>query len=230
MPPLRPGAIVASTWAVYRANWRYLLAIAAAVFVPLGVIGLGLRYLGWPGIVAAVGLNLMAVFLVQGALVCGVQNLRDHTLHGTGVGPVLSDSRRWIIRLTVASVLAALSVFAGLVVLIIPGLVLVTWWVVLSPVVVIEERGIIASFRRSRALVLGHGWPVFGIAVLTMAIQLAFGLALGLATLPLGSVASDLFAGVVGNTLAAPFAAIAWTLTYFSLLELRGDRAAAGTP
>ncbi len=220
-PPLEAGAVVSATWRLYRANWRYLVAIAAVVFIPLGLAGAGLSLFGWPGVVSSVCLNLMAVFFVQGAVVRGVQNLRDRRLPGTGVAPVLSDSRRWIGDLTIVSILAALSVFAGLLLLIIPGLVLVTWWVVLSPVVVIERPGILASFRRSRALVLGHGWPVFGIAVLTMIIQLAFSLALGLAVLPLGSAMGDLIATILGTTLAAPFVAIAWTLTYLSLLELR---------
>lgn len=228
-PPLEAGAVVSATWRVYRDSWRYLLPIAAVVFVPIGIAGAGIARLGWPGLLAAACLDLMAVFLVQGAVVRGVQNLRDRTLPGTGVAPVFSDSRRWIGELTVVSILAALSVFAGLLLLIIPGLVLVTWWVVLSPVVVIERPGVIAAFRRSRALVLGRGWPVFGIAVLTMIIQLAFSLALGLAVMPLDSAPGDLVATIAGNILAAPFVAIAWTLTYFSLLAERrhGTTAAA---
>lgn len=225
LPPLEAGAVMNATWRVYRANWRYLVAIAAAVFVPISVLGLALTYVGWPGIAAAAALNLMALFLVQGALVRGVQHLRERCLPGPGVRPVLSDSRRWILRLTVVSILAALSVMAGLLLLVIPGLLLVTWWVVLSPVVVIEEPRVLDSFRRSRALVLGHGWPVFGIALLTMIIQLAFSLALGLAMMPVGGALGDVLAAMVGNTLAAPFVAIAWTITYFILVDMRSRAA-----
>ncbi len=212
-----PGEIIARTWRVYRAHWRYLVAVAAIVFVPLGVAMLALRLLGWAGLLVSTALTLVAVFLVQGTLVYGVQALVDEHRRPPSIALTFRESRRWFAPLALASLLATLSVFAGLLLLIVPGLVLLTWWVVLSPVVVIERRPVLNSFHRARALVLGNGWPVFGVAVLTMVIQLAFSLALGLATTPLGSQSADFIGIAVGNTLSAPFVAVAWTLTYFAL-------------
>lgn len=214
---LEPGEIIAETWHVYRAHWRYLVAVAALVFVPLGVVAQALRLLGWPGLVVSTALTLAAVFLVQGTLVYGVQALLERHRPPPSIGVTFRESRRWFAPLALASILAALTVMGGLLLLIVPGLVLLTWWVVLPPVVVIEGRPVVNSFRRARALVLGHGWPVFGVAVLTMVIQLAFSLALGLATTPLGSRGADFIGVAVGNTLSAPFVAVAWTLTYFAL-------------
>lgn len=214
---LEPGEIIAQTWRVYRAHWRYLVAVAALVFVPLGIAVLALRLLGWPGLLVSTAMTLAAVFLVQGTLVYGVQALVEQRRRPPSIALTFRESRRWFAPLALASILAALSVVAGLLLLIVPGLVLLTWWVVLSPVVVIERRPVLNSFRRARALVLGRGWPVFGVAVLTMVIQLAFSLALGLATTPLGSQSADFIGVAVGNTLSAPFVAVAWTLTYFAL-------------
>ena len=61
-----------------------------------------------------------------------------------------------------AGVLATIGIFVGLALLIVPGLVLLTWWLVVSPVIMLEHRPVLESFGRSRALVRGSAWPVFG--------------------------------------------------------------------
>ena len=111
-----------------------------------------------------------------------------------------------------------------------PGLVLLTWWLVLAPVIMLEGRGVLDCFGRSRELVRGSGWPVFGVAVLTLLVLLAFSLALGIALTPLGGAARGFLQAAVGNSLAAPFAAVAWTLTYFRLRELERARPAQSHP
>ena len=60
--------------------------------------------------------------------------------------------------------------------LIVPGLVLMTWWVLIIPVVVLERTSAGAAFGRSRELVRGYGWNVFGVIVLTLLVLLAFDL------------------------------------------------------
>ena len=56
--------------------------------------------------------------------------------------------------------------------------------------------------------------------MLTILILLAFSLALGIALTPLGDAGARLPPGRRRPQLAAPFAAVAWTLTYFRLREL----------
>jgi hypothetical protein len=121
------------------------------------------------------------------------------------------------VPLAVAGVLAAAGILVGLVLLIVPGLVLLTWWLVVSPVIVLESRSVLDGFGRSRALVRGSSWPVFGVVVMTMVIVFAFTLALGVVFQPLEETIRPFVVSVLGNSLAAPFAAVAWTLTYFRL-------------
>ena len=135
-----------------------------------------------------------------------------------------------LIALTVAGLLAVLGILVGLTLLIVPGLVLLTWWIVLAPVIMLERCGVAHGFGRSHELVRGSGWPVFGVVVLTMLVLLAFSLALGLALTPLGGPARGFLQAAVGHTLAAPFAAVAWTLTYFRLRDLERFGSRAGVP
>jgi hypothetical protein len=127
-----------------------------------------------------------------------------------------------LVPLIVAGILAAAGILAGLALLIVPGLVLLTWWLVVSPVIVLEARSVFDGFRRSRALVRGSSWPVFGVVVMTLLVLFAFTLVLGVVLQPLEETIRGFLASVIGNSLAAPFAAVAWTLTYFRLRALEG--------
>lgn len=224
-----PGDIMSRTWALYRAHWQHLIAIAAVIYVPIGAVSALLAVAGWPGIVAANILGLAAIFLVQGALVKAVEDVRDGRAD-ISIGGTLRHAGDRLAVLAGAGLLAALGILVGLALLIIPGLVLLTWWLVLGPVIMLEGRGVLDCFGRSRDLVTGNGWPVFGVAVLTLLVLLAFSLALGIALTPLGDVARGFLQVAIGNSLAAPFAAVAWTLTYFRLRELERARPAQSPP
>jgi uncharacterized membrane protein len=73
--------------------------------------------------------------------------------------------------------LTSLGVVAGLILLIIPGIVLWLRWAVAVPALVQERLGATASMSRSAALIAGFRWPLFGLALIlfiaTTAIQSA---------------------------------------------------------
>ena len=50
----------------------------------------------------------------------------------------------------------------GVLLLIVPGLILMTMWYVANAVCIVERRGVFASMERSSALTKGHRWPIFG--------------------------------------------------------------------
>lgn len=213
---MRPGEILHESWELYRAHARHLISIASVVYVPLGAVAALLALLGWPGVILANLLNIAAIFLVQGALVKAVEDVRDGR-RDLGVAETFGYASHSLVRLAVAGILAAAGILVGLIFLVVPGLVLLTWWLVVSPVIVLESRSVTGGFGRSRALVRGSAWPVFGVVVLTLAVLFAFSLVLGIAFLPLGDPLRPFLVAAVGNSLAAPFAAVAWTLTYFQL-------------
>jgi len=120
--------------------------------------------------------------------------------------------------LVVAGILAGIGVAAGLILLIAPGLFLLTIWSMLSPVIVLERSSVGAAFGRSRALVRGNGWRVFGLILVTAILT-------GIAGSLLRAVFSFLprfLEIVIGSTIAsavvAPFSAIALTVAYFTLV------------
>jgi hypothetical protein len=86
---------------------------------------------------------------------------------------------------------------------------------------VLERRGVFESFGRSRELVRGNGWNVFGVIVLTIAILIGVNIGVNIIEEAVDTAWVSLLLDIVTQTALAPFLALAWTITYF---ELRGIR------
>ncbi len=92
--------------------------------------------------------------------------------HGTicdlrGTPARIGESLRWgrAVLFPVIGITFVATAGAGLgaILLLIPGLLLMTMWWVAVPVAVIERTGVLASLRRSAELTRGYRWRVFGV-------------------------------------------------------------------
>lgn len=165
-------------------------------------------------------LSIVGAFLVQAALVEAVSDIRDGRAD-LSLGETLSRGSSRMVPVALASVVAGVAIAIGLVLLIIPGLVLLTWWSVLVPVIVLERVGAFDSFSRSRNLVRGYEWKVFGLIVLEVLLILvvSFVLALILAVLP--NSLQTFLSNILSGSLTGPFSALITTILYFRLKGAR---------
>jgi hypothetical protein len=225
--------VISEAWELYKGHWRHLLSISFVVYLAVAVISLLLvLLLTWFGAILASLISLVAAFWVQGALVKAVEDVRDGRADLT-LGETFDRVRPQLGAIIVAGILAALGIFLGLLLLIIPGLVLLTWWILIIPVIVIEERSAGESFGRSRELVRGYGWGVFGVIVLTILLLIAFRIVLGLVLIPFADWIQSFLTELAVGTLATPFVAVAWTILYFRLRaakEVPAEAAVAPPP
>ena len=113
---MEPGDIIRRSWEVYRAHPRHLITIAAIVFVPHGGIAAALALAGWPGLVATNVLSLGAMFLVQGALVKAVEDVRDGRAD-LSIAETFGHAGAQLLPLAAAGMLAAIGIFIGLLLL-----------------------------------------------------------------------------------------------------------------
>lgn len=226
---MRTGEVIGEAWALYKAHWRHLLPLAAAFYLVIATatLLLTLAFGAFGAVVAFVG-SLIGYFWLAGALTEAVADIRDGR---ADLSLQETFTRVWprVWTLLGAGVLAGIGIAVGLLLLIVPGLVLLTWWALISPAVVLEKRGVMEAFGRSRELVRGHGWSVFGVVILTILISFAIGIAVNLALIWLPDELSSFFGGLINGTLTAPFVALAWTLSYFRLRELGGEARAEPT-
>jgi hypothetical protein len=100
----------------------------------------------------------------------------------------------------------------------------------LAPVIVLENRSAGEAFTRSREVVRGNGWPVFGLIVITF---LLVGIASGVIQLvfsPLPDFLDAWLGSLVAHSLTIPFAAAVLTTAYFKLTRSERAEVPAATP
>lgn len=78
--------------------------------------------------------------------------------------------------------LFTLGISAGMMFLVVPGIMLAVMWSVSLPAIVAERPGVFGAFGRSRALTKGARWHVFGILLLAFVIYLLVSMAVGVAS------------------------------------------------
>ena len=86
----------------------------------------------------------------------------------------------------------------------------------------LENCGVSASFARSQDLVRGYGWSVFGVIILTVLIFIGVGIVFGILEGVLDNRWLSFALNIVLQTVTAPFLALAWTITYYELRDLKG--------
>jgi hypothetical protein len=215
---------------MYRAHAAHLLTIAFVIYLAAAIIAGLLGLIGVFGFFLASIVEFVAAFLLQAALVKAVQDVRDGRAD-LSFGQTVSAATPYIGPVAIASILAGIAITIGLILIIAPGLFLITIWAVIVPVIVIERSGALASFGRSRQLVRGHGWHVFGTLVLVFVILIVVDLVLGLIFLALPLLLRNGLSTVISGTLIAPFIALVVTLIYYRLSGASdGQGPANGTP
>jgi hypothetical protein len=227
--------ILDDAFALYRAHWATLMAVALAVIVPvdLVVLGAGLGWLGdgYHGGTAAADriVPLVAQWLIVTPLVVAM-SIRVMVDVGEGrrpsAGTAIMAGLHVFAPLVATMVLLGLGVFTGMVALIVPGIVLGILWSMAAQVVVVEEVHGLGALRRSQALVRGSWWWTLGvwlvINLLASVFSLAIGLPLDAAAKAADSQAIVLLAEIAGTALTYPFVALALALAYFTL-RVRND-------
>ena len=224
------GGILGEAWRLYTRFFTRFFVIAAAVYLVVNLLNavLGTVFGHGTGIAVLLALittvvSLVGTFWLQGALVYAVDDVRDGKVDST-VGEVFERVRPRLGTLIVAGILAALGIALGLVLLVVPGLILLTWWCLIVPVIVLEGKPVGEAFSRSRELVRGHGWTVFGVVIITAILSgIASGIIQSLFFF-LGSFLRYWIGGTIASAVVGPFLAIALTLMYFRLRELREVR------
>jgi hypothetical protein len=223
---VQAGNVIRKAWEMYAARWRHLIPIAFVVYVLISLLALLLAaLLGWLGVLLGAFASLAGLFWLQGALVVAIDDVRDGRAD-LSIGQTLDRVRPRLNTLTGAGLLAAVAIGIGFVLLIVPGLFLLTIWLLIVPAIVLEGCGVGASFARSQELVRGYGWSVFGVIVLTVLILIGVSIVFGIVQASIDSPWASLVLNIVSQSVTAPFVALAWTLTYFELRDLKGAQPA----
>jgi hypothetical protein len=222
------GGVLSEAFALYQRFFGRFFLTAAAVFVLLNLltaIAADVSSDAQDAVAAFWTLLSVVALLVgslwlQGALTATVADLRDGRADAT-IEATFKRVRPYLGTLFVAGLLTGIGIALGLVALIVPGLFLLTRWILVTPAVVLEGLGATEALRRSWSLVRGHGWTVFGIILVTILLAAIAQTVFVALFLFLPDFFRTWLGGLVANSLVVPFVVLSWTLIYF---HLRGDR------
>jgi len=228
-PHLSERRILAESWRLLRGNQARLFALAAAIELPLVVVEVTLHVapgvrslLQWDALAPVVAIVLLygslSHYFFAGVLERFVTADRLRAPAPT-LGQVVRDLP-WF-HLLVADVVLTVAIAAGLLLFIVPGILVATWFALTLPLINLEDLRPMAAFRRSASLVQGHAWTVGGITVATFVAPELF--------LGVTAAASDgfetlasLFIQAAVATLLLPIAALPLVVTTYDLLEAQG--------
>jgi hypothetical protein len=226
---IEPGRVIGQAFETYQAHAGPLLGGALLVIGIAGVVEALLSVSGSIilGILGAL-VGLAAGFLYTGYVVKLVQDVRDGR-RDFSVGELFSHATPYLGTLILAGILAGIAIAIGFVLLIVPGLILLTIWAVISPSIVVEDKGVFEAFGRSRELVRGHGWQVFGAIVLAFLIIVVVGIVASLIGAAIGD-AGFVILRVIGNVITAPIWALVASILFFDLGGGAGAPTAPETP
>jgi hypothetical protein len=228
MSPL--SGVLNEAWALYKRFFSHFILISFVIYLAIAIVTalLTLAAGGWGSFIGWL-LSLFGVFLLQAALVKAVQDVRDGRAD-LDLKETLSAALPFVGAVAIASILASIGIAIGFVLIIVPGLILLTFWSLIVPWIVLGGAEAMESFGRSWRTVRGYAWNVFGTYVLTFLILIAAEIVLSLILIALSDAWRNFISNVVSGTLVAPFIAAVVTLVYYRLTAAHGEQAEAGAP
>jgi hypothetical protein len=227
MKQLDIGKVLSESFDMYASNWQPLITMAAIVWVPTALLSAIMAELlassNWIGgalvAVVTIAFAIIAGTILSGMYVLAVDDMRDGSFEGT-IGVLFEQAKSKLGALIVVGILGGLGVMAGLILFIIPGIVLAVWWSVAAATVMLEGKTGTEALGRSKELVSGQWWQMFGLIIVANILGAIIGGILGAV---LGAVFGDGFIGhfinnFASNVLIGPFVAIVPVLAYFELI------------
>jgi len=223
-PALSLRRVARETWRSFTANWPRLLALAAVVEVPLVIVEVTLHVV--PGIRGLLAHDALApvvlLVMLYGSLshyfFAGVLERfvgADRLGHGAPTLGSIVRELPWG-RLVIADLLLTAMIGIGLVLFIVPGLVVATWFALTLPLVNLEDLSVGAAFRRSGELVRPHARTV-GILTIGTFVVPELILAAVVGGTSTGNVALDALVHAVPAVLLLPLAALPVVVATFDL-------------
>jgi len=226
--PLDVGGVIRRVFSIYVEEAAVLMPAAAVVFVLSGILGTVLVAIAPGLVILALVISLLATTLFTGMVVELVADVQDGRRDATAAG-LLRAATPVLGKLILVGAVQGVLTVIGFLLLVIPGLILLTIWSVAAPVIVLERPRGLDALRRSRELVRGNGWPVFGV-ILVLGVLVVVLSALVDAAGESAGTGVGIVVRVVVGVLSAPLSALAAAVLYVELLARAGGRVSPSSP
>jgi hypothetical protein len=234
IPPKRLGEILSAAFEIYRANASKLLLVVALVVVPLSLISAvfaGVIFdptdldattadeIGRSLVENLFAISIAGLITVLISAVLQAATVRAAAQATIGDPVDVEASYRFGFRrlwsVILISLLVGLIVTAGLIALIIPGIIFLVFLSVSIPALIVEGRRGTDALGRSWGLVSGNFWHALGVIVVA-------GLIVGVISGIIGAIGGSNWAvrwifTAIAQIVTAPYAALVSVLLYLDL-------------
>lgn len=223
--PLSPiGELFGGAWQVYKERFWTLvgiMAIPVLAWLLIGGIGVGIGLLsslfGGASIVVivlfsviAIALAILLTFWPQAALIYAVKE------RSRRIGIKESFVKAWhtLSSFIWVSALTSLAIAGGFLLLIVPGFIFAVWFLFAAYILIAEGVKGSAALSKSRELVRGRWWSIFGRMILLGLV--AGGIGFIIALIPI-------VGQLIVNLLITPFSIVFLYLLYEDLKRVKGE-------
>ena len=208
LQPRNLGELLIGTYYVYRRNFKLFLIIASVPQGPLLIASVS----PGPGSILFTLLGLLLIPLASGAIIYAV--FQQHLVQTLNVGECFRYSLQVVMMLILTTILIVLALVASAVLaLILIGVPLLFYilviWFFAPHAIVIEGKDPIAALGRSRELVMGSWWRVFGIGIVFILIIIGLS---AITTLPAILIAS--IPTILENIITSIISIVVFPITY----------------
>jgi hypothetical protein len=220
------GGTLSQAFSIYGSQAGVLIPLALVLFLVVAIVN-GIAAGSLVLLPIGLAVSIIAATLYTGMVVSLVSDVQDGT-RDYSVGDLVNSAAPVILPLIGAGLLAGIGIGIGFLLFIVPGLFLMTIWAVIAPVIVLERTGILQAFGRSRELVRGDGWRVFGVIVSVVIIVFVVRAILGAIAVGIDdSALARIIFDWIGSSLTAPITAIVAAVIYFHLKGVKEGGAPA---
>jgi hypothetical protein len=224
------GGTLSQIFSTYGDQAGVLLPVAFAIYLVVAVVNAILVGSFVLTLTLGLAVSIIAATLYQGMVVNLVKDIQDGR-RDNSVQDLIDAAWPVVLPLIGAGILAGIAIGIGFLFLLVPGLILLTIWSVIAPVIVVERSGVIDAFGRSRRLVKGNGWQVFGVIVVVFLITAIVSIVLGaIGGAISGGFGMHLLVNLIASTVTAPIGALAASTIYFGLLRINESFASPQAP
>ncbi len=175
------GALIDQTIKFYQANWKVFAPVLVIAVIPSLIIEfisttqlhgytstnplMLTRYGGespaLAGVITILAIAHIVLQIWSGTAVFYLLKKITEGQPAVDFASAFRNSLPYVIPLTITEIITGLIIFAGFILLIIPGIIFLVWGFAVAYVYIFEGIPYYAAFQRSRALVAGHWSDVF---------------------------------------------------------------------
>lgn len=218
--PRSPSELVDAAFQILRAHYAQFVMCAALAYVPWLVVQLvwyadPSRLAGIsPGVSVAFGLGIWLVFALMSAVlvVCASQAYLGEPVD---VGVAVRQALPRLPLVMLGAVLRYALMFVGLFFFIVGAIYVLTRFFAVTPVLVLEGKGIGGAFARSTVLSRGRKWHVFNTLGLASLIYWVLAFGVQMAALIFGNLTVQALVSAVVTIMVYPVVAITEALLYY---------------